>query len=270
MEETSNVLAKTLEGHLRALERRNLWVLLLNLLVNLLLVIGLVQLLYPEKLGDLLPFRLSLVQLVTALFGLVGLIFLLNLFAIAQLSSLRRARGHFANELARRDQAERMSLIDPVTGTFDKRYMDEIIPREAARADRQESTLCFVKLGVERLDEAETNLGFQAGERILKEAAQLLKRVFRPTDILIRYGHNEFLVIMPETAKHGALTAVRRLLMKVDEWNKHKVVPGYEMDLSVGVADHTKGKDVRDALVAVDTRVQIYRDRQSPAPAESS
>jgi diguanylate cyclase (GGDEF)-like protein len=268
MEEASNILARTLEGHLRALERRNLWLLLLNLLVNLLLVVGLVQLFYPQKLSDLLPYRLSLIHLTMVLFGLVGLIFLLNLFAIVQLGSLRRARGHFASELARRDQAERMSLVDPLTGTFDKRYMDEIIPREVARADRQESTLSFVKLGVERLDEAETNLGFQAGERILKEAAQLLKRVFRPTDILIRYGHGEFLVIMPETAKHGALTAVRRLLMKVDEWNKHKIVPGYEMDMSVGVADHTKGKDVRDALVAVDTRVQLYRDKQGPAPAE--
>jgi len=268
MEEASNLLARTLQGHLRGLERHNLWLLLSNLLVNLLLVLGLVQLLYPNYLGDLLAYRLSLLHLSMVLFGLVALVFLLNLFAVVQWGSLRRARGHFAEELARRDQAERMSLIDPLTATFDKRYMDEIVPREAARADRQESTLSFVKLGVEGLDAAETNLGFQTGERILKEAAQLLKRVFRPTDILIRYGHNEFLVILPETAKHGALTAVRRLLMKVDEWNKQKLVPGYEMDISVGVADHTKGKDIRDALVAVDTRVQLYRDKQGPAPAE--
>jgi diguanylate cyclase (GGDEF)-like protein len=267
MEDASNILARTLQGHLRQLERHNLWLLISNLLVNLLLAVGLVQLLYPEALAELIRYRLSLLDLSMVLFGLVGLILLLNLFTIAQWSSMRRARGEFADQLARRDQAERMSLVDPVTGTFDKRYMDEIIPREAARADRQESTLSFVKLGVEGLDAEETNLGYQTGERILKEAAQLIKRVFRPTDILIRYSHNEFLVILPETAKHGALTAVRRLLMKVDEWNKPKPIPGYEMDMSVGVADHTKGKDIRDALVAVDTRVQLYRDKQGSAPA---
>jgi diguanylate cyclase (GGDEF)-like protein len=107
-------------------------------------------------------------------------------------------------------------------------------------------------------------MGFQLGEQVLKETAQLLKRVFRPTDIIVRHGNAEFLVILPETAKHGAMMAVRRLLTKVEELNRRGEFQDFVLQLSIGVSDHTKGQDVRDALAAVDSRVQIYHDTQSP------
>ena len=264
MTEASDLLAGTAEGRLRAVERRGLWYLLLNLLGIFLLALGLVELLYPQTLASLIEYRMSLQNLSLVLFGFLGIILMSNLLALSHRASLRKARGELVKELARHDAATKLTLVDPVTGTFDRRYLDEIIPRETNRADRRETTLCFIKFSLEGFEGVDSRLGYQASDRILQETAQMLKKSFRPTDIIVRYGSNEFLVMMPETAKHGAMTAVRRLLTKVDEWNRKKPVEGYELELSVGLADYTKGKDVRDAMVALDTRVQLFRDQQTP------
>jgi diguanylate cyclase (GGDEF)-like protein len=263
-DEASAVLAKSLQARIKARENRGLVLLVFKLLLYAVLFAALMELFYSGSVTKYIDFRPSLAHLSLGLFGLVVLIFFLDILTVRNWQKIRRARVELVTELSRRDMAERLSLIDPVTGTFDRRYLDEIVPREAARADRRETTLTFVKLNIERFDSIDPTKGFQQGERVLKETAQLLKRVFRPTDIIIRHGVSDFLIILPETAKHGALTAVRRLLAKVDELNRRKAFEDFVLELSVGVADHTKGRDVRDALSAVETRVQIYHDTQSP------
>lgn len=264
MAEASDLLAGSSEARLRALERRGLWYLLLNLLGLALVTVGLVELLFPQMLASVIDFRLKLEHLTLSLFGFLGIVLISDLLMLSLRSSLRRARREMVSEMARHDAAAKLTLVDAVTGTFDKRYLEEIIPRETNRADRRESTLSFIKFIVEGMEGVDSRVGPQAGDRILQETAQLLKKSFRPTDIIVRYGTNEFMVMMPETAKHGALTAVRRLLTQVDGWNRKKPIPGFELGLSVGVSDYTKGKDVRDSLVALDTRVQMYRDKEAP------
>jgi diguanylate cyclase (GGDEF)-like protein len=263
-EEASAVIAQALQARIKARENRGLVILIFKLLLYAVLFAGLMELFYPGAVTKYIDFHPTLPQLSLGLFGMVVGIFLFDLLQVGNWQRIRRARVDLITELSRRDMAERLSLIDPVTGTFDRRYLDEIIPRETARADRRDTSLTFVKLALEKFDGVDERLGFQASERILKEAVQLMKRCFRPTDIIVRYGVADFLIILPETAKHGALTAVRRLLGKAEDWNRREAARGFEMHLSVGVADYAKGKDVRDALADVETRVQLYRDTQAP------
>jgi len=266
-EEVSAVLARSLQARIKRRENYGLLLLLLKLLLYGTLAAALTAVFYTESVQDYLqylPTRPTMPQLILGLFGIVVAIFVLDLITVGNWGMIRRARTQLITELSHRDTAERLSLLDPVTGTFDRRYLDEIIPREAARADRHETTLSFVKVTIDRFDSIDPTKGFQLGEQVLKETAQLLKRVFRPTDIIVRHGNAEFLVILPETAKHGAMMAVRRLLTKVEELNRRGDFQDFVLQLSIGVSDHTKGQDVRDALAAVDARVQIYHDTQSP------
>jgi len=266
-EEVSAVLARSLQARIKRRENYGLLLLLLKLLLYGTLAAALAAVFYTESVQEYLqylPTRPTMPQLILGLFGIVVAIFVLDLITVGNWGMIRRARTQLITELSHRDTAERLSLLDPVTGTFDRRYLDEIIPREAARADRHETTLSFVKVTIDRFDSIDPTKGFQLGELVLKETAQLLKRVFRPTDIIVRHGNAEFLVILPETAKHGAMMAVRRLLTKVEELNRRGDFQDFVLQLSIGVSDHTKGQDVRDALAAVDARVQIYHDTQSP------
>lgn len=266
-EEVSAVLAKSLQARIKRRENYGLLLLVLKMLLYGTLFATLVAVFYTESVQEYLqylPFRPTVPQLILGLFGIVVAIFVLDLITVGNWGMIRRARTQLVTELSRRDAADRLSLLDPVTGTFDRRYVDEIVPREAARVERQETTLSFVKATIDRFETIDPTKGFQLGEQVLKETAQLLKRVFRPTDILVRYGHAEFLIILPDTAKHGAMMAVRRLLVKVEELNRRGEFQDFVLQLSIGVSDHSKGKDVRDALTAVDSRVQIYHDTQSP------
>jgi diguanylate cyclase (GGDEF)-like protein len=263
-EEVSAVLARSLQARIKRRENIGLLLLLLKMLLYGTLFAALMELFYSGSVTQHLDFRPTVPQLALGLFAIVGTIFVLDLITVANWGMIRRARTQLVDELARRDAAERISLLDPVTGTFDRRYLDEIIPREAARADRHETTLSFVKVSIDHFDSIDPTKGFQLGDQVLKGTAQLLKRVFRPTDIILRHGHADFLIILPETAKHGAMMAVRRLLTKVDELNRRHEFKDFTLQLSIGVSDHTKGKDVRDALNAVDARVEIYYDTQSP------
>ena len=119
-----------------------------------------------------------------------------------------------------------------------------------------------MKIEVDNLAELTTRSGGEAGDRVLKEVAQLLKRSLRPTDVVVRYDTSEFLIVMSETSKHGALVAVRRLLERADELNRaNSGIPGYPIRLSYGVAAHRKGIDVRDVLAAAGHSVKLYRER---------
>ncbi len=264
-EEVSAVLAKSLQARIKRRENYGLLLLVLKMVLYGTLFAALVAVFYNDEVQQYLqylPFRPTLSQLIFGLFAIVIAIFVLDLITVGNWGMIRRARTQLVEELSRRDTAERLSLLDPVTGTFDRRYLDEIIPREAARADRHETTLSFVKVTIDRFDTIDPTKGFQLGEQVLKETAQLLKRVFRPTDIIVRHGNADFLVILPETAKHGAMMAVRRLLTKVEDLNSRGEFQDFTLQLSIGVSDHSKGKDVRDALTAVDARVEIYHDQQ--------
>ena len=264
MEETGKGLGQTFQARIKPKESRLSAFLALLFIFSALSLAGLFEAFYPETMGKYTNYHPTLIQLSQALFALAGVSTLLALVALIDARAIRRTRGEMLTEVASRDNFERLSMLDAATGLFGRRYLDEIIPREVARAERRETGLSFVKLRMEEFDAASDRLGIETIEKIVKEAAQLLKNCFRPTDIVIRTDRAEFLIILPDTAKHSALIAVRRLLTKVDEWNARKPIAGFQMDLSVGVSDHTKGKDVRDALAAADTHVQLYRDQQAP------
>jgi len=261
MEQERVVQAENLQRQLRILERRAFSLSLSTLLGTLLLGVGIGGLMLPRLAQRLMPPQLLAHYLTPSLLGLVALLVLLELIALRQRRALRQV-ADLVDEVVRRDTAEKLSLVDPVTGTFNRRYLDEIIPRETSRADRRESSLSFVKLSLDDFSSLDARLGYQAGDRILQEVAQLLKRSFRPTDIIVRYAGDEFLVVLPETGPQGALAAAQRLLSRVDEWNRRKPIRDYKMQLSIGVGGYTKGADIRDVLAATDHRVELYRERK--------
>jgi diguanylate cyclase (GGDEF)-like protein len=263
MEPTTATAAQNIRGRIEKLERANLIISLAALLVSLLLVAAAVAVVFPDFVGKYLDLGPVKPYLNLSLIVLVALTLVFSFYALRLRRKLKMARRDFVEELAQRDTADTLALIDPQTGVFNQRYLDVILPRETGRAERWDTGLSFLKLTIEEFDTLDERLGAEAVDRILKETAEVIKKCLRPTDIIIRDGPAKFLVIMPETSKHGALTGCRRLLEKVDQWNRKEVVPGFELRLAIGAADHTKGKDVRDALAAADTRVQLYRDRYS-------
>jgi len=114
------------------------------------------------------------------------------------------------HEAARRRFLERAALTDPLTGLANRRAFDQQFAAELARAKRQGYPLALVVMDLTRFKEINDRFGHPAGDRALVRVAEALKKVLRGTDLLFRWGGDEFAVILPYADRAGAAAAARR------------------------------------------------------------
>jgi diguanylate cyclase (GGDEF)-like protein len=108
---------------------------------------------------------------------------------------------HIAIALANlklRETLKNQSIRDPLTGLFNRRYMEESLDREIHRSERNEQSLGIIMLDVDHFKRFNDNFGHEAGDIVLRELGQFLKSVIRSSDIACRYGGEEFMLFLPE------------------------------------------------------------------------
>ena len=106
---------------------------------------------------------------------------------------------------------EAVARTDDLTGLANRRSWDEELPRELARAHRQRQSVCVAMLDLDRFKRFNDELGHQAGDRLLKEAAASWRSELRATDTLARYGGEEFAVLLPGCDPDQAVRLLERL-----------------------------------------------------------
>jgi len=125
---------------------------------------------------------------------------------------------------------------DPLTGMQNRRGMDTILAREVARTRRNGSALSVAMLDIDHFRLLNDTHGHHAGDRALVHFSEISRSVLRETDIIVRYGGEEFLMILPETDLNGARFVVDRLKMVVQKtpliYEGRKIA----ISLSAGVA----------------------------------
>lgn len=261
-----------LEAELHALEGRDLQLWCLGGVIALILGTGFLALLVPRVLwnaGSALRFQQNL----PALFlGLLVLLLLAAIYMVQQRLRLTRTRRELVGRLL---QAERVARVDELTGLFNRRTLNELLPREMARAQRAGSQLSVVMVDVDGFQRLSDRFGHVVSERILLEVSRMLKRNFRAADILVRYGVDEFLAILPETDRREAQIAVNRLYGGVAQWNRRNQDFGYKLGLSCGIAQFVPDASTAESLVeAADAEMynlrQARRDNSFPTPAARS
>lgn len=90
------------------------------------------------------------------------------------------------------------SIRDPLTGLFNRRYLEETMERELARSVRQAKPLSVVALDADYFKKFNDQFGHDAGDKVLKEIAEQMRQVVRPSDLACRLGGEEFLLVMPD------------------------------------------------------------------------
>jgi diguanylate cyclase (GGDEF)-like protein len=210
--------------------------------------------------------RLYVPQLLAGLLALVGL---LSWYVLQQRRHLRGTQQQLIRELVRRETAERLAVIDPLTEIYNRRYITRAITSEAARVDRQNSRFSFLMIDVNGFKEANDTLGHLAGDRILRELAQLLHKTLRTSDVISRYGGDEFLVLLIDADEQMAARAVQRLNDAVAKWNEKEIIKGYSMSISCGFATYTRGADPATVLAAADQAMYQTKYSLSPSARDS-
>lgn len=136
------------------------------------------------------------------------------------------------------------TIRDPLTGLFNRRYMEEALTLEIARASRAATPLCVVMCDVDHFKRFNDEHGHDAGDAVLQQVAKALMEQFRDGDIVCRYGGEEFTIIAPGTSQEDLLRRVEHV---------REAVRGVEPELrgtslgritmSFGVAEWREGMD---------------------------
>ncbi|WP_459903855.1 GGDEF domain-containing protein [Catenuloplanes indicus] len=109
------------------------------------------------------------------------------------------------------EEAQRLSLTDPVTGLWNYRYLQESIRREVERASRFGRTLAVLVLDLDHFKAVNDTYGHAVGDAVLVEFARRVRAGLREVDLAFRQGGEEFVVLLPETDSDGAATVAERL-----------------------------------------------------------
>ncbi|MDP4077316.1 GGDEF domain-containing protein [Acidovorax sp. A1169] len=109
------------------------------------------------------------------------------------------------------DRASAQARHDPLTGTLNRKGLDEAMEREIARARRMGAPLCFALLDIDNFKLINDRLGHSVGDAALVHLAKVTREVMRPQDLLARYGGEEFVLLLPDTAVEAGVAAMTRL-----------------------------------------------------------
>ena len=104
------------------------------------------------------------------------------------------------SNLKLRDELRQQAIHDPLTGLFNRRYLDETLPRELLMAERRNTPLCVVMLDIDGFKQFNDSFGHGPADEILREFGQVLQEHLRKSDISCRYGGDEFVLILPDSS----------------------------------------------------------------------
>lgn len=109
------------------------------------------------------------------------------------------------------EQTSTLVRHDQLTGTLNRRGLDDMFEKEKARAERHQTTLCVALLDLDNFKKLNDSLGHDAGDQALIHLANVCRETLRPQDTIARYGGEEFIIILPETSLNDAAAALTRL-----------------------------------------------------------
>jgi len=180
------------------------------------------------------------------------------------------------SNLKLRKNLREQATLDPLTGLFNRRHLEDSLSRELHRARRGKSPLCIAMLDLDHFKIFNDTFGHQAGDLLLRELGQVLREKLRKSDIACRYGGEEFVIVMPDSSLADTCQRIEeiRVLVKKLEMRYGEQLLG-TITISAGIAGTREhgGVTMREFLHPADTalyaakkagrdRVIVYQEEE--------
>jgi diguanylate cyclase len=142
---------------------------------------------------------------------------------------------------------------DQLTGALNRRGLEEEFERASAACQRRSEPMCVALLDIDDFKSLNDNHGHQAGDSALVHLARVIKSTVRPTDVVCRYGGEEFVILMPGTALQESITAISRLQRELTKRFFLHDNQRLLMTFSAGVAECKSGETREETIGRADT-----------------
>jgi diguanylate cyclase (GGDEF)-like protein len=120
---------------------------------------------------------------------------------------------------------------------------------------------------VDRFKEVNTRFGHITGDLVLSEVAGLLRSSTRGSDAVVRYGGDEFLIILANTSQRNAGIVAQRISDHLGHWNEGRHLEGFQLTVSIGAAQWADGQTLDEVLDAADADMYTYKHAKNEIPA---
>ena len=157
-----------------------------------------------------------------------------------------------------------MARHDPLTGLYNRHTLAEILEREISRAQRYKHPIGVLMIDVNRFKEVNDRYGHAMGDQVLQWVADVLLRSVRESDVVVRYGGDEFLVLLIET--NGETEIVRgRMIQEMEIASQKASLLNLPINLAIGTAHWMpeSGQSIEAVLIEADRRMYVEKARAS-------
>ncbi|MGH9523222.1 MAG: GGDEF domain-containing protein [Terriglobales bacterium] len=203
--------------------------------------------------------------------GLFGLVLLFAVFAMHQQYMIKKLRSKLQEQIgvvtelhSRAETFQRLSILDPLTGLFNRRFAYEHLPREIARAERSGTSLILLMIDLNDFKTINDTYGHAAGDAALEAFARHLKRGIRSADLPVRMGGDEFMVALPDCSVEQVIGPLKRIEGCALDYNGNHI----EITFSVGMAQHRKGDTVVQLLERGDSNMYAMKQGNIASPRD--
>jgi diguanylate cyclase (GGDEF)-like protein len=236
-------------------------------MVTVLLAVGIASFAFPGLLSQ--AEESASLLLTSAIRGVVGLVLLFNVYTVYQQLQIHRIHQQLSKQVealgkmeVRTEEIYKLAVLDPLTGLHNRRSGEQRLVQEMSRSTRNGRPLTILALDLDDLKQVNDRFGHPAGDELIRTFAERLNKAIRGSDLAVRLGGDEFLVLLPECKADEARHVLSRLSGLEVEFKGQPV----EVSFSAGWTDFAPGESADELLRrADDTLYANKRARRRPA-----
>ncbi|MBZ5695305.1 MAG: GGDEF domain-containing protein [Acidobacteriia bacterium] len=266
-QDATSVRPEVFRENMRRLDRRQWWLWSSTVLVLVLLTIAVASFSFPAILSvEQGTYSFYLNQSVRAL---VGIVLVFSCYLVYQQTMIIRMRNQMADQIqslakvqSLTNEVYKLAALDQLTGLYNRRSGEQRLAEEISRAVRHERPLTVLLIDLDGLKQINDRFGHPAGDLVLKGFSERLQKAIRGSDLAVRLGGDEFMVLLPECRAEE----VKHVLSRLDGLELEYDGTRIPCRFSRGWTDYKPGETAEELMKRADET--LYANKRAGKNAE--